>query len=76
MGSPRQPFLYEAMHNKRDDRFPAPKFDPKVVTRASYESKKPKAKPKSPLIAVNRHPEYEWISPCHIPVAATHAFPP
>lgn len=56
MGGPRQPFIYEAVQD--DERFPAKEFDPKAVTRSSYEKKKPKAKPKGPLVSVNRHPEY------------------
>jgi hypothetical protein len=50
--------MYQAVH-RDDDRFPATKFDPKAVTRASYESKKPKPKPDGPLVSFNRHPEYD-----------------
>lgn len=59
MGGTRQPFIYEAVTN--DERFPASTFDPKAVTRSSYESKnsrKQKTKRNGPLISVNRHPEY------------------
>lgn len=59
MGGTRQPFIYEAVTN--DERFPASTFDPKAVTRSSYESKKsrkPKTNRNGPLISVNRHPEY------------------
>ncbi|KAK5657681.1 hypothetical protein OQA88_2753 [Cercophora sp. LCS_1] len=55
MGGPRQPFIYEAVQD--DERFPTNTFDPKAVTRSSYEKKKPKPKPKGPLISVNRHPD-------------------
>jgi hypothetical protein len=57
MGNTQQPFMYEAVR-KDDDRFPAAPFDPKAVTRASYEKKKPKPKPDGPLVSFNRHPEY------------------
>lgn len=53
----QQPFMYEAV-NRDENRFPATTFDPKAITRASYETKKPKPKPKGPLVSVNRHPEY------------------
>ena len=48
--------MYQAV--KDDERFPAVNFDPKAVTRASYEPKKQKAKPDGPLVSINRHPEY------------------
>ena len=53
----RQPFMYEPVR-KDDDRFPQKPFDPKTVTRASWEPKKPKPKPSAPYVAINRHPEY------------------
>lgn len=56
--------MYEAVR-KDDDRYPATTFDPKAVTRASYERKKPKPKPKGPLISFGRHPEYEVPYPLH-----------
>jgi hypothetical protein len=56
MGGSQPPFLYQPVKN--DDRFPATPFDPKAVTRASYEAKKPKPKPNGPLVSFNRHPEY------------------
>ncbi|KAK3991365.1 hypothetical protein QBC44DRAFT_262963 [Cladorrhinum sp. PSN332] len=49
------PFMYSAV--KDDDRFPATTFDPKAVTRASYERKKAKPKKNGPLVSVNRHPD-------------------
>jgi hypothetical protein len=61
MGGPKQPFMYEPVM-KDDERFPTKPFDPKAVTRASYEAKKPKPKPKGPLVSFNRHPEYENAS--------------
>ncbi|KAL2023998.1 hypothetical protein VTK56DRAFT_233 [Thermocarpiscus australiensis] len=60
MGSSRQPFMYEPVR-KDDDRFPTAPFDPKAVTRASYEKKKPKPKPKGPLVAVGRHPDAHMV---------------
>ena len=53
----RQPFMYEPVR-KDDDRFPQKPFDPKAVTRASWEPNKPKPKPSAPYVAINRHPEY------------------
>lgn len=62
MGGSRQPFMYRPVRN--DDRFPTVSFDPKAVTRASYEPKPPKKpRPKGPLISINRHPEYVMSSP-------------
>lgn len=57
MGGSQPPFMYQTV-SRDDERFPAVKFDPKAVTRASYESKKPKPKPDGPLVSFNRHPEY------------------
>lgn len=57
MGGSNQPYMYEPVL-KDDERFPVPVFDPKAVTRASYEKKKPKPKPNGPLVSINRHPEY------------------
>ena len=56
MGGANQPFLYNADGN--DWRVPATTFDPKAVTRASWEAKPPKPKPNGPLVSFNRHPEY------------------
>lgn len=51
-----QPFLYDA---RRDDsRFPTTTFDPKAVTRASWEPKQKKPKPKGPMVSFDLHPEY------------------
>lgn len=52
---PQQPFLYES--DKVDSRFPTSSFDPKAVTRASWEPKPKKPKQNGPLISINRHPE-------------------
>lgn len=61
MGATRQPFIYEAVQTPEDERFSTSKFDPKRVTRSSYEQKAPKRKQRGPLVSVNRHPEY--VSP-------------
>lgn len=66
MGATRQPFIYEAVQTPEDERFSTSKFDPKRVTRSSYEVKAPKRKQRGPLVSVNRHPEYVSVS---IPVA-------
>ncbi|KAK0672741.1 hypothetical protein QBC41DRAFT_379597 [Cercophora samala] len=56
MGGSNQPYMYEPVL-KDDERFPVAVFDPKAVTRASYEKKKPKPKPNGPLVSINRHPD-------------------
>lgn len=61
MGGTEPPFMYTRV-KKDDERFPPASFDPKAVTRASYEKKKAKPKPNGPLVSINRHPEYEM--PC------------
>ncbi|KAM7204442.1 hypothetical protein V8F20_003558 [Naviculisporaceae sp. PSN 640] len=63
MGGVRQPFIYEAVKND-DTRFQSTTFDPKAVTRASYEKKAPKPKPEGPLVAINRHPDAHAV-PSH-----------
>ncbi|KAK4099644.1 hypothetical protein N658DRAFT_498125 [Parathielavia hyrcaniae] len=60
MGRTQQPYLYDAVR-RDDDRFPAAPFDPKAVTRASYERKKLKPKPNGPLVSVNRHPDAHMV---------------
>lgn len=51
----QQPYLYNVVDNST--RFPETKFDPKAVTRASWEPKPRKPKPDGPLVTLNRHPE-------------------
>ncbi len=63
MGGAQQPFLYSAESYGSDPRFPTAPFEPKAVTRASYQAKPKKKKKNGPLISVNRHPEY--VSPGH-----------
>ncbi|KAM4064763.1 hypothetical protein HRG_004882 [Hirsutella rhossiliensis] len=55
------PFMYSA--ERRDSRFPDVPFDPKVVTRASWEPKTRKAQPRGPLISLNRHPDSHSVVP-------------
>ncbi|KAL1842615.1 hypothetical protein VTJ49DRAFT_4663 [Mycothermus thermophilus] len=62
MGGSQPPYLYQPV--KRDeDRFPETPFDPKAVTRASYEAKKPKPKPQAPFVSINRHPDMHDVLP-------------
>ncbi|KAK3688432.1 hypothetical protein B0T22DRAFT_406849 [Podospora appendiculata] len=56
MGGSEQPFTYAAVRLD-DSRFPAAKFDPKAVTRASYEPKPQRPKRDGPLVSFNRHPD-------------------
>jgi len=63
MGGVNQPFLYES--EKLDSRFPEAPFDPKAVTRASWEPKPRKPKQNGPLISFNRHPEYVFVLPIY-----------
>ncbi|KAI0445933.1 hypothetical protein F4803DRAFT_506064 [Xylaria telfairii] len=51
----QQPYMYDAV--RRDSQFPEKEFDPKAVTRASWEVKPKKAKKKGPLVSFNRHPD-------------------
>ncbi|KAG9257551.1 uncharacterized protein F5Z01DRAFT_646293 [Emericellopsis atlantica] len=53
------PYLYS---DQRDDsRFPATSFDPKAVTRASWQKPEPKPKRDGPLISFNRHPDAHMV---------------
>ncbi|KAL7929100.1 hypothetical protein V8C35DRAFT_201313 [Trichoderma chlorosporum] len=58
----QQPFMYSAPP-RQDSRFPTAAFDPKAVTRASWEPKPKKAVPKGPLVSFNLHPDYHVILP-------------
>ncbi|EFQ27555.1 hypothetical protein CGRA01v4_03085 [Colletotrichum graminicola] len=55
------PYLYNVVSHDRDARFPEPKFDPKAVTRASWEPKPRIPKPEGPLIVFNRHPDAHLV---------------
>ncbi|EWZ46873.1 uncharacterized protein FOBCDRAFT_154365 [Fusarium oxysporum Fo47] len=59
MAPSQAPFLYSAVHS--DSRFPEPKFDPKAVTRASWEPPKQRKKPDGPLVSFNRHPDMHKV---------------
>lgn len=52
-----QPYMYSFAQGN-DTRFPETKFDPKAITRASWEPKPKKPKHEGPLVSFNRHPEY------------------
>ncbi|UNI22093.1 hypothetical protein JDV02_008015 [Purpureocillium takamizusanense] len=56
MGQAAPPFMYGA-EPRNDSRFPRSSFDPKAVTRASWEPKPRKPQPTGPLVSFNRHPE-------------------
>lgn len=59
MGARYQPYMYTAAsYEDNDSRFPSKPFDPKAVTRASWERSPPKPKHEGPLVSFNRHPEY------------------
>ncbi|KAI8961661.1 hypothetical protein F5Y11DRAFT_325345, partial [Daldinia sp. FL1419] len=67
----QQPYLYDA--ERRDSRSPEKPFDPKAITRASWEPqpKKKKKKPKGPFLAFNRHPDAHVV-----PTGRTSMFKP
>ncbi|ERT02935.1 hypothetical protein HMPREF1624_01239 [Sporothrix schenckii ATCC 58251] len=50
-----QPFLYDAEHSSSS--LPEKPFDPKAVTRASWQAKPVKPKQEGPLVQLNRHPD-------------------
>ncbi|KAI1409359.1 hypothetical protein F5Y13DRAFT_193365 [Hypoxylon sp. FL1857] len=52
----QQPYMYDS--DRRDSRSPEKPFDPKAITRASWEPQpKKKKKQDGPLISFNRHPD-------------------
>ncbi|KAI1323006.1 hypothetical protein F5Y16DRAFT_384901 [Xylariaceae sp. FL0255] len=51
----QQPYLYDS--GRADPRSPQKEFDPRAVTRASWEPKPKKPKKNGPLISFNRHPD-------------------
>ncbi|OAA44377.1 hypothetical protein NOR_04105 [Metarhizium rileyi] len=55
-----QPFMYNAEW-RNDTRFPTTKFDPKAVTRASWEQKPRKPLQICPLISFDRHPDAHMV---------------
>lgn len=64
--APSQPYTYSATASD-DARFPVSTFDPKAITRASWEPK-PKRQPQvGPLVNFNTHPEYAYTHPTNGP---------
>ncbi|KHN97856.1 uncharacterized protein MAM_04245 [Metarhizium album ARSEF 1941] len=55
-----QPFMYNAEW-RNDARFRTTIFDPKAVTRASWEPKPRKPPRKGPLISFDRHPDAHMV---------------
>ncbi|CAK7271228.1 hypothetical protein SEPCBS119000_004495 [Sporothrix epigloea] len=55
MGGAQQPFLYEAEQSLAS--VPGKAFDPKVITRASWQSKPARPKQEGPLVQLGRHPD-------------------
>ncbi|KAI1755196.1 hypothetical protein F4782DRAFT_439005 [Xylaria castorea] len=65
----QQPYMYDAV--RRDSQFPEKEFDPKAVTRASWEVKPKSPKKKGPLVSFNRHPDAHVV-----PTGRTYNFRP
>ncbi|GAP84866.2 hypothetical protein SAMD00023353_0801850 [Rosellinia necatrix] len=65
----QQPYMYDAVG--ADSRLPEKGFDPKAVTRASWEVKPKKPKKKGPLVSFNRHPDAQAV-----PTGRTYNFRP
>ncbi|KAI1155199.1 hypothetical protein F4825DRAFT_83496 [Nemania diffusa] len=63
------PYMYDSVH--RDSYLPEKEFDPKAVTRASWEVKPKKPKKKGPLVSFNRHPDAHVV-----PTGRTYNFRP
>ncbi|KAL2206651.1 hypothetical protein CC79DRAFT_1358503 [Sarocladium strictum] len=59
VGQP-QPYMY-APEYRSSSRYPETAFDPKAVTRASWEPKPQKPKQDGPLISFNRHPDAHMV---------------
>ncbi|KAH8172656.1 hypothetical protein LIA77_06911 [Sarocladium implicatum] len=55
-----QPYMYAPEHVS-SSRFPEKPFDPKAVTRASWEPKPQKPKQEGPLLSFNRHPDAHMV---------------
>ncbi|KAI2469944.1 hypothetical protein F4781DRAFT_392386 [Annulohypoxylon bovei var. microspora] len=55
----QQPYLYDS--DRRDSRSPEKPFDPKAITRASWEPQPKKKKHDGPLIAFGRHPDAQAV---------------
>ncbi|KKY37522.1 hypothetical protein UCDDA912_g02411 [Diaporthe ampelina] len=61
MSGAHQPYMYNRFDSFDDARFPTSSFDPKVVTRSSWEPKPVKPKHEGPLVSFNRHPDAHEI---------------
>ncbi|KAI1491349.1 hypothetical protein F5X96DRAFT_631693 [Biscogniauxia mediterranea] len=64
-----QPFMYDSPRG--DSRSPERKFDPKAITRASWEPVPKKPKKNGPLVSFNRHPDLH-----EVPTGRTTRFRP
>ncbi|KAJ3563841.1 hypothetical protein NPX13_g8062 [Xylaria arbuscula] len=64
-----QPYMYDSA--LRDSRLPQKEFDPKAVTRASWEPKPKKPKKNGPLVSFGRHPDAHAV-----PTGRTYNFRP
>ncbi|KAI1639858.1 hypothetical protein F4809DRAFT_48543 [Biscogniauxia mediterranea] len=64
-----QPFMYDSPRG--DSRSPERKFDPKAITRASWEPVPKKPKKNGPLVSFNRHPDLH-----EVPTGRTTRFQP
>lgn len=53
--------MYNRFDSFDDARFPTSSFDPKAVTRSSWEPKPAKPKHEGPLVSFNRHPDAHEI---------------
>ncbi|KAI0525938.1 hypothetical protein F5B22DRAFT_261122 [Xylaria bambusicola] len=65
----QQPYMYDS--GRRDSRLPEKEFDPKAVTRASWQEKPKKAKKEGPLVSFGRHPDAHAV-----PTGRTYNFQP
>lgn len=60
MGGHQQPYMYTPTTYDDVGNYPSSPskpFDPKAVTRASWEPTPPKPKHEGPLVSFNQHPE-------------------
>ncbi|PHH71656.1 hypothetical protein CDD82_6386 [Ophiocordyceps australis] len=59
MGHSSQPFMYSGLDGGSGSewRFPVAVFDPKAVTRASWQAKPAKPRARGPLISLDQHPD-------------------
>ncbi|KAK8105941.1 hypothetical protein PG999_009300 [Apiospora kogelbergensis] len=62
----QQPFLYDM--DARDSRFPIKEFDPKAITRQSWEVKPKPVKQDGPLVSFNRHPDAHGVPTSRGPI--------